>query len=24
LGEKAQDQFVTTTQSLPRFESTCE
>lgn len=24
LGEKAQDQFVTTTQSLPRFESKCE
>lgn len=24
LGEKAQDQFVTTTQSLPRFESQCE
>jgi hypothetical protein len=24
LGEKAQDQFVTTTQSLPRFESNCE
>jgi hypothetical protein len=23
-GEKAQDQFVTTTQSLPRFESKCE